>query len=84
MVKKMRKMTGRLVDLVTGKRFLTMAGLALVSNALALCFNEHDRLALGDAVADGATVADRAGGGRDFCSGHRCRRHGAGLWRRTI
>jgi type IV secretory pathway VirB2 component (pilin) len=35
MVKKMRKMTGRLVDLVTGKRFLTMAGLALVSNALA-------------------------------------------------
>src|ERR1035441_1855800 len=34
MVKKMRKMTGRLVDFVTGKRFLTMAGLALVSNAL--------------------------------------------------
>ena len=35
MVKKMRNMTGRLVDFVTGKRFLTMAGLALVSNALA-------------------------------------------------
>jgi type IV secretion system protein VirB2 len=35
MVKKMRKMTGRLVDLVTSKRFLTMVGLALVSNALA-------------------------------------------------
>ena len=35
MVKKMRKMTGRLVDIVTSKRFLTMAGLALVSNALA-------------------------------------------------
>jgi type IV secretion system protein VirB2 len=35
MVKKMRKMTGRLVVLVTSKRFLTMAGLALVSNALA-------------------------------------------------
>jgi type IV secretion system protein VirB2 len=34
MVKMMRKMTGRLVDFVTGKRFLTMAGLALVSNAL--------------------------------------------------
>jgi len=34
MVKKMRKMTGRLVYFVTGKRFLTMAGLALVSNAL--------------------------------------------------
>jgi len=36
MVKKMRKMAGRLADLVIGKRFLTMAGLALVSNALAL------------------------------------------------
>jgi type IV secretion system protein VirB2 len=35
MVKKMRKMTGRLVGLVTSRRFLTMAGLALVSNALA-------------------------------------------------
>jgi type IV secretion system protein VirB2 len=35
MVKKMRKVTGRLVDLVTGKKFLTMAGLTLVSNALA-------------------------------------------------
>jgi type IV secretory pathway VirB2 component (pilin) len=35
MVKKMRKMTGRLVELVTGKRLMTMAGLALVSNALA-------------------------------------------------
>ena len=35
MLKRMRKMTGRLVDLVTGKQFLTMAGLALVSNALA-------------------------------------------------
>ena len=35
MVKKMRKMTGRLIDLVTSRRFLTMAGLALVSNALA-------------------------------------------------
>ena len=35
MAKKMRKVTGRLVDLVTSKRFLTMAGLALVSNALA-------------------------------------------------
>ena len=34
MVKKMRKITGRLVDLVTGKRFLTMVGLALVSNGL--------------------------------------------------
>ena len=33
-MKMMRKMTGRLVDFVTGKRFLTMAGLALVSNAL--------------------------------------------------
>ena len=35
MAKKMRKMTGRLVELVTGKRLMTMAGLALVSNALA-------------------------------------------------
>jgi len=32
---KMLNMTGRLVDLVAGKRFLTMAGLALASNALA-------------------------------------------------
>jgi len=35
MLKEMRKMAGKVVDLMTGSNFLTMAGLAMVSNALA-------------------------------------------------
>ena len=34
MLKRMRRMAGRLVEVLTGREFLTMAGLALVSNAL--------------------------------------------------
>jgi len=60
MVKKMRNMTGRLVDFVTGKRFLTMAGLALVSNALAYASTSTTGFAVGDASTDSSTVADWA------------------------
>jgi len=35
MLKEMRKMAGKVVDLVTGRSFLTVAGMAIVSNALA-------------------------------------------------
>jgi type IV secretion system protein VirB2 len=35
MLKEMRKMAGKVVDLVTGRSFLTVAGMAMVSNALA-------------------------------------------------
>jgi type IV secretion system protein VirB2 len=35
MLKEMRKMAGKVVDFVSGRRFLTMAGLAIISNALA-------------------------------------------------
>jgi len=57
MVKKMRNMTGRLVDFVTGKRFLTMAGLALVSNAW-LMRQRAPQACPGDASTDSSTVAD--------------------------
>jgi type IV secretion system protein VirB2 len=74
MVKKMRKMTGRLVDLVTGKRFLTMASLALVSNALALASTSSTGLpwetpletvkqSLTGPVAAGISVVGIAAGG---------------------
>ena len=35
MLKRMRRMAGRFITVLTGRSFLTMAGLALVSNALA-------------------------------------------------
>jgi len=74
MVKKMRKMTGRLVDLVTSKRFLTMAGLALVSNALAFASTsttglpwetplETVKQSLTGPVAAGISVVGIAAGG---------------------
>jgi type IV secretion system protein VirB2 len=74
MMKKMRKMTGRLVDLVTGKRFLTMASLALVSNALALASTSSTGLpwetpletvkqSLTGPVAAGISVVGIAAGG---------------------
>jgi len=73
-MKKMRKMTGRLVHLVTGKRFLTMASLALVSNALALASTSSTGLpwetpletvkqSLTGPVAAGISVVGIAAGG---------------------
>ena len=74
MMKKMRKVTGKLVDLVTDKRFLTMAGLALVSNALALASTSSTGLpwetpletvkqSLTGPVAAGISVVGIAAGG---------------------
>jgi len=38
----------------------------------------------GNAVADGAAIAHRAGSGRNLSGGHRRRRDGAGLWRELV
>jgi type IV secretion system protein VirB2 len=74
MVKKMRKMAGKLIDLVTGRRFLTMAALALVSNAFALASTsttglpwetplETVKQSLTGPVAAGISVVGIAAGG---------------------
>ena len=52
MVKKMRKMTGRLVDLVTGKRFFDNGGLGAGLEHARPCLNKHNWFAVGAAIAD--------------------------------
>jgi type IV secretion system protein VirB2 len=74
MLKKMRKMTGRLIDLVTGRQFLTMTGLALVSSAVSYASSTSTGLpwetplqtvqqSLTGPVAAGISVVGIAGGG---------------------
>ena len=74
MVKKMRKRAVKLIHFVTGRQFLTMASLALVSNALAYASTSTTGLpwetplqtvqqSLTGPVAAGISVVGIAGGG---------------------
>ena len=74
MLKGMWKMAGKLIDLATGRQFLTMAGLALVSNALAYASTSTTGLpwetplqtvqqSITGPVAAGISVVGIAGGG---------------------
>ena len=81
MLKSMRRMAGRLVRVLDRPSVFAMAGLALVSSAVSYASTSIHGVAVGNPVANGETVAHRAGRGGNFSGRYRRWRYGPGLRR---
>ena len=81
MSKRMRRMAGKVIRILTGRQFLTMVGLVLISSVVSYASSTSTGLPWETPLQTVKQSLTGPGRGGHFSGRHRRWRYGPGLWR---